>query len=63
MTALDFPRRLGDAHFLVHAKWRLLEGGPVSDIPHILIADDHPLILGALRQAVSGAVPDRKSVV
>ena len=57
MTALDFPRRLGDAHFLVHAKWRLLEGGPVSDIPHILIADDHPLVLGALRQAVSGAIP------
>jgi DNA-binding NarL/FixJ family response regulator len=29
----------------------------LSDIPHILIADDHPLVLGALRQAVSGAVP------
>jgi len=29
----------------------------VIDIPHILIADDHPLVLGALRQAVSGAVP------
>ena len=29
----------------------------MSDIPHILIADDHPLVLGALRQAVSGAVP------
>jgi DNA-binding NarL/FixJ family response regulator len=29
----------------------------LSDIPHILVADDHPLILGALRQAVSGAVP------
>ena len=29
----------------------------MSDIPHILIADDHPLVLGALRQAVSGAIP------
>jgi len=29
----------------------------VSDIPHILIADDHPLVLGALRQAVNGAIP------
>jgi DNA-binding NarL/FixJ family response regulator len=29
----------------------------LSDIPHVLIADDHPLVLGALRQAVSGAVP------
>jgi len=29
----------------------------LGDIPHILIADDHPLVLGALRQAVSGAVP------
>ena len=29
----------------------------MSDIPHILVADDHPLVLGALRQAVSGAVP------
>ena len=29
----------------------------MSDIPHVLIADDHPLVLGALRQAVSGAVP------
>jgi DNA-binding NarL/FixJ family response regulator len=29
----------------------------LSDIPHILVADDHPLVLGALRQAVSGAVP------
>jgi len=28
----------------------------VSDISHILIADDHPLVVGALRQAVSGAV-------
>jgi len=29
----------------------------LGDVPHILIADDHPLVLGALRQAVSGAVP------
>ena len=29
----------------------------MGDVPHILIADDHPLVLGALRQAVSGAVP------
>ena len=29
----------------------------MSDIPHILIADDHPLVLGALRQAVTGAIP------
>ena len=28
----------------------------MSEISHILIADDHPLVLGALRQAVSGAV-------
>jgi DNA-binding NarL/FixJ family response regulator len=33
------------------------EGKTLGDIPHILIADDHPLVLGALRQAVSGAVP------
>src|SRR5271170_5232450 len=57
MTALDFARRFGDARLLVHTKWRVFEGGPVSDIPHILIADDHPLVLGALRQAVSGAIP------
>ena len=57
MTALDFARRFGDARFLIHAKWRAFEGGPVSDIAHILIADDHPLVLGALRQAVSGAIP------
>ena len=30
----------------------------MSDIPHILIADDHPLVLGALRQAVS-ELPER----
>ncbi len=30
--------------------------GPVSDAARILIADDHPLVLGALRQAVSGAI-------
>ena len=29
----------------------------MSDIAHILIADDHPLVLGALRQAVSGTIP------
>ena len=29
----------------------------MSEIPNILIADDHPLVLGALRQAVGGAVP------
>jgi len=29
----------------------------VSDSTHVLIADDHPLVVGALRQAVSGAVP------
>ena len=28
----------------------------MSDVPRILIADDHPLVLGALRQAVSGAI-------
>jgi DNA-binding NarL/FixJ family response regulator len=30
----------------------------VSEPVRILIADDHPLILGALRQAVSGAIDD-----
>ena len=29
----------------------------MTDNVRVLIADDHPLILGALRQAVSGAVP------
>ncbi len=29
----------------------------LSDIVRVLIADDHPLVLGALRQAVSGALP------
>ena len=29
----------------------------MSDIAQVLIADDHPLVLGALRQAVHGAVP------
>jgi DNA-binding NarL/FixJ family response regulator len=29
----------------------------VSEAVRILIADDHPLVLGALRQAVSGAIP------
>ena len=29
----------------------------MSDTVKILIADDHPLILGALRQAVTGAIP------
>ncbi len=30
----------------------------MSEVSHILIADDHPLVVGALRQAVSGAIPD-----
>ena len=29
----------------------------MTDSVRVLIADDHPLVLGALRQAVSGAVP------
>jgi len=29
----------------------------VGEAVHVLIADDHPLVLGALRQAVVGAVP------
>jgi DNA-binding NarL/FixJ family response regulator len=28
----------------------------LSDAVHILIADDHPLVLGALRQAIGGAI-------
>jgi DNA-binding NarL/FixJ family response regulator len=31
--------------------------GLLGEAVRILIADDHPLILGALRQAVSGAIP------
>jgi DNA-binding NarL/FixJ family response regulator len=30
----------------------------LNDLVRVLIADDHPLVLGALRQAVSGALPD-----
>ncbi len=29
----------------------------MNDTVQVLIADDHPLVLGALRQAVSGAIP------
>jgi DNA-binding NarL/FixJ family response regulator len=29
----------------------------LSELSHVLIADDHPLVLGALRQAVSGVLP------
>ncbi|MGD0643131.1 MAG: response regulator transcription factor [Roseiarcus sp.] len=32
----------------------------MNDTVQVLIADDHPLVLGALRQAVSGAIPDVK---
>ncbi len=32
-------------------------GAILTQATRILIADDHPLVLGALRQAVSGAVP------
>ena len=32
-------------------------GKRLSESVHVLIADDHPLVLGALRQAVFGAVP------
>jgi len=32
----------------------------LNDTVQVLIADDHPLVLGALRQAVSGAIPDVK---
>jgi DNA-binding NarL/FixJ family response regulator len=41
----------------IHFERRRQGGETLSDIPHVLIADDHPLVLGALRQAVSGAVP------
>jgi DNA-binding NarL/FixJ family response regulator len=34
------------------------EGKRLNDVLRVLIADDHPLVLGALRQAVSGALPD-----
>ena len=30
----------------------------MSDAVRVLIADDHPLVLGALREAVTGAIPD-----
>ena len=30
----------------------------MSDAVRVLIADDHPLVLGALREAVIGAIPD-----
>jgi hypothetical protein len=29
----------------------------LNDTVRALIADDHPLVLGALRRAVSGAIP------
>src|SRR5580692_4028251 len=29
----------------------------LSDSVRVLIADDHPLVLGALREAISGAIP------
>ncbi len=32
----------------------------MNDTVQVLIADDHPLVLGALRQAVSGAIPGAK---
>jgi len=32
----------------------------LSETVHVLIADDHPLMLGALRQAVQGATPDAR---
>jgi DNA-binding NarL/FixJ family response regulator len=32
----------------------------LNDTVQVLIADDHPLVLGALRQAVSGAIPGAK---
>ncbi len=32
----------------------------LDDTVRVLIADDHPLVLGALRQAVSGAIPGAK---
>jgi DNA-binding NarL/FixJ family response regulator len=31
--------------------------GRLSEMVRVLIADDHPLVLGALREAVSGAIP------
>jgi DNA-binding NarL/FixJ family response regulator len=30
----------------------------LNDTVRVLIADDHPLVLGALREAVTGAIPD-----
>jgi DNA-binding NarL/FixJ family response regulator len=35
-------------------------GFGLNDTVRVLIADDHPLVLGALRQAVSGAIPGAK---
>ena len=32
-------------------------GAGLNDTVRVLIADDHPLVLGALRRAVSGAIP------
>src|ERR1700683_4489832 len=38
--------------------WPGREGNRLNETMRVLIADDHPLMLGALRQAVSGAAPD-----
>ncbi len=35
-------------------------GFGLNDTVRVLIADDHPLVLGALRQAASGAIPGAK---
>jgi DNA-binding NarL/FixJ family response regulator len=47
-------------HRLMAAQDRSRRGERVSEAVHVLIADDHPLVLGALRQAVGGAVPSAK---
>lgn len=36
----------------------VVEGKRLGDVVHVLIADDHPLVLGALKHAVLGALPD-----
>jgi DNA-binding NarL/FixJ family response regulator len=39
------------------ARRRAAEGKRLNESMHVLIADDHPLVLGALRHAIAGAFP------
>jgi DNA-binding NarL/FixJ family response regulator len=42
------------------ARRPVTEGNRLNEIVHVLIADDHPLVLGALKQAVAGALPNAR---